>query len=186
MSADDIDEIAVERACKGDLTVTLNRAEAADAFRRLDARGLSAQEIADRLGTTQRTVVRWRTGEGSPISRPGTTASTTKDKVAAALKSRHAPVRRAAARANQALATLDTVLAEWDAKEQALERVAELERALADAKAALRRPSSAKPKQAASGEHAQARAWATDNGIAVPPKGRVPESVLDQWKQATA
>jgi DNA-directed RNA polymerase specialized sigma24 family protein len=63
----DVDEVAVERACKGDLTIRLTPAEMQAAFTELNSRGLSAMEIARRLGVTQRTIVRWRTGK---IRRP--------------------------------------------------------------------------------------------------------------------
>ena len=59
---DDIDPIAVERRCAGDHTVPLTQAEAAEAFARLEVRGLSASEIADRLGVSERAVGRWRAG----------------------------------------------------------------------------------------------------------------------------
>jgi DNA-binding transcriptional regulator YiaG len=68
---EDIDEVAVERACKGDRTVTLNRPETAEAFHLLDRSGLTANQIADRLGVTKRTVERWRSGCSIPITRPG-------------------------------------------------------------------------------------------------------------------
>lgn len=68
--SEDIDEIAVERACRGEQSVRLSRAEMAVAHRILEARNLSAAEIAERLGVTPRTVTRWRTGEHRPISRP--------------------------------------------------------------------------------------------------------------------
>lgn len=180
----DVDEVAVERACKGDRSITLNPAEIAEAFRILDQRGLSAREIADRLGVSQRTAQGWRDGRSTPNARPGATVNDVKPKIAAALKSEHAPIRRAAAKANQALADLDSLLAEWDAKELARERVAELEQALAEAKAALRGKPVVKP--ARSGEHAQARAWAREQGIPVPAIGRVPQQVLDQWQTAVA
>lgn len=106
----------------------------------------------------------------------------TREKITTALKSEFAPVRRAAAKANQALATLDTVLAEWDAKEVALERVRELEAALAEAKAALKKPT--KPATVP-GEHKQARAWARQQGVPVPDIGRVPVAVVEAWRRAT-
>lgn len=181
----DVDEIAVERACNGDRSITLNRAEAAEAFRRLDRRGLSANQIADVLGTTGRTVQRWRDGDTSPITRPGATMDNTKDKIANALRSEHQPIRKAAARANDALATLDRLLADWDAKALARERIAELEQQLAEAKALLRGGAFASAKPGA-GEHAKARAWARENGIDVPSIGRVPGDVLEQWRASAA
>lgn len=57
-----LDEIAVERRCDGDRTVSLSRYEAAAAMRRLHTQGLSARAIADRLGVCQKTVDRWHTG----------------------------------------------------------------------------------------------------------------------------
>lgn len=107
-----------------------------------------------------------------------------KEKIAKALKSESGPIQRAAKKANDALATLDTLLAEWESKELARRRVAELERQLAEAKATLRGPADKKPATAAKGEHAQARAWARENGMQVPSIGRVPADVLTAWRQA--
>lgn len=55
-----VDEVAVHRAIDGDRTVSLTRAERSEAVRILTDRGLSRFEIAERLGVTDRTVVRWR------------------------------------------------------------------------------------------------------------------------------
>lgn len=55
----EVDEIAVTEAMAG-RRVQLTRAELAEARRRLDAQGLSARVIAERLGTTARTVTRYR------------------------------------------------------------------------------------------------------------------------------
>jgi DNA-binding CsgD family transcriptional regulator len=54
-----IDEIAVQRAARGE-RVRLSRAERAEVVRRLTAAGLSAADIADRLGIAQRSVSRLR------------------------------------------------------------------------------------------------------------------------------
>ena len=53
------DDVAVERACAGD-RVPLRPLERREAVRRLTAAGMSAEQIADRLGTTARTVQRRR------------------------------------------------------------------------------------------------------------------------------
>lgn len=58
-TADPLDEIAIERAMAGD-DVHLTPRERAEAARRLTGRGLSAAEVADRLRTTKRSVVRYR------------------------------------------------------------------------------------------------------------------------------
>lgn len=63
-----VDEVAVERACRGDLLVSLTAAEAQEAFRLL-SRDRSASEIAGLLGVSQRTVSRWRAGKGRPAWR---------------------------------------------------------------------------------------------------------------------
>ena len=55
-----VDEVAVQRALHGD-PVHLRPAERAEAVRRLTAAGHSAADIAERLRTTTRTVVRHRT-----------------------------------------------------------------------------------------------------------------------------
>jgi hypothetical protein len=54
------DEIAVDRAVGGDQSLRLAVIERGAAIAKLDRFGLSASEIAVRLGTTQRTVERWR------------------------------------------------------------------------------------------------------------------------------
>jgi transcriptional regulator with XRE-family HTH domain len=54
-----LDEIAVQRASRGE-RVRLSRAERAEVVRRLTAAGLSAADIADRLGIAQRSVSRLR------------------------------------------------------------------------------------------------------------------------------
>ncbi len=69
MTPDDVDEVAVERACQGDRTVRLNAAEHHAAFRYLTSRGLSVSQIAARLGVSDRTVKRWRTGAYMPQGR---------------------------------------------------------------------------------------------------------------------
>ncbi len=69
MTGDDVDDIAVERACHGDRTVTLNRAEHAAAWRALERQQLPAREIARILGVTPRTVFRWRNGHARPAYR---------------------------------------------------------------------------------------------------------------------
>lgn len=120
-----------------------------------------------------------------PTTSPGGTVDATKDKIATGLRSEHPPIRKAAAKANEALATLDRLLADWDAKELARQRIEELEQQLAEAKAALRGTATA-PKTAVKGEHAKAREWARANGIEVPPIGRVPGPVLEQWRTSAA
>lgn len=70
----DIDDVAVERACKGDRTVSLNRDEMAAAFDWLQARKLSAREIGSLLGVADRTITQWRTGV-TPKRRPGRVAA---------------------------------------------------------------------------------------------------------------
>lgn len=56
-----LDEIAVEEAIRGGRVVHLTPAERNEAVRRLTERGCSAREIADRLSTTKRSVIRRRT-----------------------------------------------------------------------------------------------------------------------------
>lgn len=59
----EVDEIAVERAMKGD-PVALTSRERDEAFRRLAERGVSDEQIAQRLGVADRTVLRWRQTSG--------------------------------------------------------------------------------------------------------------------------
>ena len=60
--AHEIDEVAVDRAVSGDRAVTLNPAELQAAFQQLNARGLPARRIAETLGVSPRTIIRWRRG----------------------------------------------------------------------------------------------------------------------------
>ncbi|MCW2702702.1 MAG: hypothetical protein JWQ37_697 [Blastococcus sp.] len=64
---DDIDEIAVERAVAGDNISydDLTAVEQREVVRRLSARGSSIRDIAAQLGTTKRTVSRWRAALGA-------------------------------------------------------------------------------------------------------------------------
>lgn len=61
-TAEDIDKIAVERAVAGE-RIPLNPAEVSEARVTLERMGLTAREIAERLGVSERTVVRRRAGE---------------------------------------------------------------------------------------------------------------------------
>lgn len=56
----DYDWVKVERAVAGDLTLRLTYPELAEAIDRLDRRRWSAEEIAQKLGVTHRTVQRRR------------------------------------------------------------------------------------------------------------------------------
>lgn len=183
----DIDDIAVERACKGDRTIRLNRAETAAAIDLCRRRGLSDNQTAGLLGITARTVLRVRHGEtATPFARPGATVDNTKEKIAAALKHENTAIRRAALRANDNLAKLDRLLADWDANEMARERVAELEAALAEAKAALNGGKKPAAKKPGTNIHARARAWAREQGIPVQPIGLVPRDVIEAYQRATS
>jgi transcriptional regulator with XRE-family HTH domain len=64
------DEVSVTRAMEGDRSVPLTRSDFAEATRRLVAQGKSVTQIANLLGTTPRTVRRWKNGVHSPIARP--------------------------------------------------------------------------------------------------------------------
>ena len=184
---DDVDEVAVERACKGDRSISLNRSETAAAIALCQRRGLSDGDTAELLGITARTVLRVRHGEtATPYPRPGAVVDNTKEKISAALKHENVAIRRAAMRVNDDLAKLDRLLSDWDAKEMARERVAELEAALAEAKAVLNGGKKSAAKKPGSGVHAQARAWAVEQGWTVNPKGLVPQHVIDAWRQATS
>lgn len=61
----DIDEIAVEKAVRGE-RVPLTRAETLVAWERMEALGLLPWQIADRLHTTPRTIARWRSRQHRP------------------------------------------------------------------------------------------------------------------------
>jgi transcriptional regulator with XRE-family HTH domain len=140
-----VDEIAVERRCNGDHTVTLNRAEVRAAFERLSRQPLSAQEVADRLGVTSRSVVRWRNGHtGLPygLNGAGMTTPATSSPIALLLEqaSGHGNrrVRNLAEKIESHLADLRDLMAQDVEREKARQEVADLERRLAEARAKLR------------------------------------------------
>jgi FixJ family two-component response regulator len=59
-TAVDVDRVAVERAVEGH-PITLTQAERKLAARILDRRGMSSRQVATQIGTSRRTVVRYRT-----------------------------------------------------------------------------------------------------------------------------
>ncbi|WP_406298086.1 helix-turn-helix domain-containing protein [Embleya sp. NBC_00888] len=61
----DVDQIAVDRAVAGDPPATMTPAERYEAVRRLTARGLSADRIAEMLHIVARTVQRARAATGA-------------------------------------------------------------------------------------------------------------------------
>jgi hypothetical protein len=97
-------------------------------------------------------------------------------------------VQDQAARARAALAglrqryTADRELAAITSeREQLQQRLAELqarEQELAPAKAK-------KPRKSVDYPAAEVRAWAVENGVGCPERGRVPKAVVDAWRQAT-
>lgn len=141
--ADYIDEIAVERRVSGNRTVALNTAEAFEAFSRLEVKGMSASEIAERLGVTQRTVVRWRNGHTDTTRLRGASTMTTPTTSPLALLLEQASahgnkrVRRLAEKIEGHLSDLRTLITEDADREKQRQEVARLERQLAEAKAKL-------------------------------------------------
>lgn len=138
-----IDETAVERRCAGDRTVTLNRAEAYAAFARLELAGMSASEIGDRLGTTPRTVARWRGGHHTAYGLPGVSMTTpTASGIGLLLEqaSGHgsSKVQRLGNKIEGLLDDLRALIKASEAQEETRQEVARLERQLAEAKAKLR------------------------------------------------
>jgi len=58
----DLDEVAVDRATRGDRTLHLSPDETRAAWQHLEAQGMTSGAIATTLGVTRRSVVRWRAG----------------------------------------------------------------------------------------------------------------------------
>ena len=63
MTGGDVDEVAVERAMRGE-PVAVTERERHEAFVRLAARGVSDRAIAARLDVSDRTILRWRQSDG--------------------------------------------------------------------------------------------------------------------------
>jgi predicted transcriptional regulator len=180
----DVDEVA-ERACAGDVTVSLNRQEYAEAHRRLHAAGLSISQIATRLGTTQRTVDRWNQGYTRPISRrPGGRAmSTTDELLSSAARNPAKRIQNAAQKAQEAIQRVRDLIAEDAGKAEARERVERLKRELAEAQAALR-GTTVRTGSVTAIDSKAVRAWAKDNGVECPPVGRVPSGIVEAYQAA--
>ncbi|MEE6273496.1 histone-like nucleoid-structuring protein Lsr2 [Georgenia sp. MJ206] len=132
----------------------------------------------------------------APTPAPATTTATAGDGPSGLIqRGKKSPAKRiqnAARRVEEALATLDGLLAE-DAKKRKAEAAAKaeeaklrsevqrLERELAAKKAALK-PARPTSSAATAGVEAKAvRAWAAENGIECPAVGRVPRRVLDAY-----
>jgi hypothetical protein len=70
-----VDEVAVERACKGDRTINLTRLEVAAAVAHLTGKGMNFLQTAKVLGLSDRTVYRIVHGHTAvPCARPGRAA----------------------------------------------------------------------------------------------------------------
>lgn len=183
---DDVDEVAIQRAVAGDKSVPLNRAEFARAHQQLHDAGFSAAQIADRLGVTQRSVDRWNNGHARPISRRpgGDHMDTTDDLLRKARSNPSKRIQTAAKRAQEAVNRVQALLAEDEGKAEARRKVAELERQLREAKAALRGSSVAASVSAI--DTKAVRAWAGANGVEVPARGRIPQTVVAAYTEAQA
>lgn len=180
-----VDEVAVERAMAGDRTVTLNRKEAAEAHARLEAHGLSSAEIAERLGTSQRQIVRWRNGHSRPITRRGhaMTDDTIDTLLAQAKRNPAKRIQSAAKRAEQAVQKVRDLI-EADAGKAALrERAARLEAELRALKAEIRGGTTATVTRV---DVKAVREWAAANGVEVNPQGRIPKQVIEAYTEAQA
>lgn len=142
------DEVAIRRAVAGDVTVALSREEQSSAWRELESLGKSAEEIGVLLGTTGRTVQRWRDGVAHPTARqPGGRRMTTPITAAQgaldgmllrARQSNDRKVQTAVQRADDALDRLRGALSDAEGRREARARIERLERELREAKAALR------------------------------------------------
>lgn len=70
------------------------------------------------------------------------------------------------------------------AREETMARIRKLEQELASARNTLPARVSLKKATAAASEAQKARAWAADNGIEVGPNGRLPDNVLNAYREA--
>jgi transcriptional regulator with XRE-family HTH domain len=144
LDPDFIDEIAVELRVAGDRSVALTPTEAYAAFSLLERKGMSANEISERLGVTQRTIVRWRNGHTNTIRLRGAKSMTTPTASPLALLLEQASghgskrVRGLADKIEGLLDDLRALISQDAEKEQTRQEVARLERQLAEAKAKLR------------------------------------------------
>lgn len=94
-------------------------------------------------------------------------------------------IQAAAKRAQDAVGRVRDLLAEDAGKAEARAKAKRLEAELRAAKAALKGSTPAAPADAQVDAKA-VRAWAAEQGIDVPPVGRVPASVIEQYHAANA
>jgi len=130
--------------------------------------------------------VRLAPGAGTGLTQaPRTPEAMTIDELLAAAEGHELQkIRLAGVRIRASIGQLRNDLAADTARSQAQAEVKRLRAELAAAEAKLRgavQPTST----AANPEYPAARAWARDNGIDCPAKGRVPRAVMDAWKAAT-
>ena len=146
------DEVAVERALEGDTAVSLTAEELEYCWRELEAEEKSASDIADILGVTRRTVVRWRGGM-AVAARPGKRSTLVDlqpdqpvppkplpahELIDAGKQSKANRTRAVAERVERDLNTLAALLADEAERAKALAEVRDLEAKLAAAKERLR------------------------------------------------
>lgn len=138
---EDIDWVAVERACSGE-RLPLNSDEVDAAWRRLHEQGHSDGEIGVALGVSTSIARSWRVGRTSPqaLNTPAQSAAAANsgDLIDEALESDSRRVRTAAVSARKAMDRLRLAVEAHAAAAGARARIADLERELAVAKAALR------------------------------------------------
>ncbi len=120
-------------------------------------------------------------GTPTPTALPKPTPS--KGVIALGLECPDAKVRRAAEKARDAVEVLRGLLAAWEDRASARADVARLEAELAAAKARLTgRPATPSTAGTSTTDNREVRAWAAEQGIACPARGRVPQAVRDAYE----
>ena len=167
--------------------------------------GTRVDRVADLVGVDRRTVTRIAHEHGLRITRDGTAEPLSKPQEGPAMNtSAHIPqtpprqdprgwvkglldhpdagVRAAAKAAMRDLDHLHDRVTAYRVEDSARAEVARLEAELAAAKAKLR--GSATPKSPPAVDARLVRAWAAANDVSCPPVGRVPASVVEQYRAA--
>lgn len=120
----------------------------------------------------------------SPTRPAGAPVASWEDLLAAGESHAQARIQALAGKARALLTTLRTVLDEEQRTAAAKARVAELEQQLAQARAEA---GVSRPLTVAKNPDAKAaRAWAAKKGVPCPPRGRVPQEVMDAYHQDQA
>lgn len=174
-----------------DQVASVTRLPRAEVALAVDSLAKNNRNLAQNLATAWQRANPGERGQGQPaqLPRPRPPAPVESDPISAKLDraalSGVARLERLAEKIHDLLDQLEAELGLHERGRALREEQAKLQERLAQIKAELRgdRPASSAPEPEPSGNRA-VRAWAAENGIECPARGRVPARVLDAYREA--